>query len=101
MIGPKTREAYNCATRFGVQGFSESLARELRYDGIKVTCVNPGSINTHFFECSGIAPNDSMLHPKDIAQLIIHLLETPDNMLVDEIMLCPLQPQRAHPDTTA
>lgn len=91
--GSADRSGY-CATKFAVQGFSESLARELRFDGIKVTCVNPGSINTHFFEESGIKAHDNMLHPTDVAELILHLLETPDNFLVDEITLRPLQPGR-------
>jgi len=89
-VGGAERSAY-CATKFAVQGFSESLARELRHHGIKVTCVNPGSINTHFFERSGIEAHNNMMHPNDVAQLIIHLLETPDNLLVDEITLRPLQ----------
>lgn len=93
-VGSADRSGY-CATKFAVQGFSESLARELRFDGIKVTCVNPGSINTHFFEESGIKPHDSMLLPEDVAELIIHLLETPENFLVDEITLRPLQPGRS------
>ncbi len=92
-VGSAERSGY-CATKFAVQGFSESLSRELRFDGIKVTCVNPGSINTHFFEESGIKAHDNMLHPVDVAELIIHLLETPDNFLVDEITLRPLQPGR-------
>lgn len=92
-VGAAERSGY-CATKFAVQGFSESLARELRHNGIKVTCVNPGSINTHFFEGSGVEAHDNMLHPADIAALIIHLLETPDNLLVDEITLRPLQPGR-------
>ncbi|MBL0127853.1 MAG: SDR family NAD(P)-dependent oxidoreductase [Flavobacteriales bacterium] len=92
-VGGAERSGYS-ATKFAVQGFSESLARELRYNGIKVTCVNPGSISTHFFERSGIEAHDNMLHPDDVAQLIIHLLETPDNLLVDEITLRPLQPGR-------
>lgn len=80
------------ATKFGVAGFSEALSKELRHDGIKVTCINPGSISTRFFEQSGVEPHGNMLHPEDIARLIIHLLETPENMLVDEITLRPLQP---------
>lgn len=80
------------ATKFGVTGFSEALSKELRHDGIKVTCINPGSISTRFFAESGIEPHLNMLQPDDIARLILHLLETPDNMLVDEITLRPLQP---------
>ncbi len=92
-VGSAERSGYS-ATKFAVQGFSGSLSLELRFDGIKVTCVNPGSINTHFFEESGIRAHDNMLHPADVAELIIHLLETPDNFLVDEITLRPLQPGR-------
>ena len=99
-VGSPERSGY-CATKFGVQGFSGSLAMELRNVGIKVTCVNPGSINTHFFEGSGIEPHDNMLHPKDIAHLIMQLLETPDNMLVDEITLRHLQPRDPKPNTRA
>ncbi|MGM5470290.1 SDR family oxidoreductase [Flavobacteriaceae bacterium LMO-SS05] len=81
------------ATKYGIQGFSEALFKELRNHNIKVTCVNPGSIETHFFEQSGIEPHSNMLQPTDIAAFIIHVLETPSNMLIDEITLRPLQPK--------
>lgn len=84
------------ATKFAIQGFSEALSKELRNDGIKVTCINPGSISTHFFEESGIKPNGDMLHPEDIARLVVNVLETPDNMLIDELTLRPLQQNFKH-----
>ncbi|HET8754291.1 MAG TPA: NAD-binding protein, partial [Salinimicrobium sp.] len=67
--------------------------KELRGDNIKVSCVNPGSIDTDFFEASGIEANENMLQPKDIAATVIHILETPDNVLIDEISLRPLNPK--------
>ncbi len=79
-------------SKYGIQGFSEALFKELRTDNIKVTCVNPGSIDTHFFEDSGIEPHHHMLQPDDIATLVVHILETPDNFLIDEITLRPLNP---------
>ena len=82
-----------CLTKYGVQGFTEALFRELRSEKIKVSCVNPGSIATHFFENSGIEPHENMIHPKDLANLIINILETPDNLLIDEITLRPLKPK--------
>lgn len=94
ILGKTTRSegaAYS-ATKYAMQGFSEALFKELRSYKIKVTCVNPGSIDTHFFETSGIQPHSNMLQPKDVADLIIHLIETPDNFLVDEITLRPLIP---------
>jgi len=36
------------ATKFGVQGFSEGLRRELAGRGVKVTTVNPGPVSTAF-----------------------------------------------------
>jgi short-subunit dehydrogenase len=39
--------AYN-ASKFGLNGFSEALMQEVRHDGIKVSYVMPGSVNTHF-----------------------------------------------------
>ncbi|HEY9168054.1 MAG TPA: SDR family NAD(P)-dependent oxidoreductase [Lutibacter sp.] len=95
ILGKTTRpdSAAYSATKYGIQGFSEALSKELRDYNIKVTCVNPGSIETHFFEQSGIKPQSNMLQPTDIAALIIHVLETPNNMLIDEITLRPLQPK--------
>jgi len=78
------------ATKYGIQGFSEALYKDLRAHQIKVTCVNPGSIDTRFFEDSEIEPHRNMLQPNDLAAFIMHVLETPDNLLVDEMSLRPL-----------
>jgi short-subunit dehydrogenase len=88
----KAESAAYSATKYGMQGFSEALFKKLRSYKINVTCVNPGSIDTHFFEDSGIQPHKNMLQPKDNASLIIHILETLDNFLVDEITLRSLIP---------
>ena len=82
-----------CATKFAIRGFSESLFKELRYDNIKVTCLNPGSIQTNFFEDAGVDPHDHMLQPDAIADTLIHILKTPDNMLINELTMRPLNPK--------
>lgn len=92
-IAKEEATAY-CTSKFGVRGFSESLFKELRQHHIKVTCVNPGSIETPFFQHTGIETHAHMLQPAEVAALIIHLLETPDNLLVDEITLRPLIPTK-------
>lgn len=86
----RAKTAAYSATKYGVQGFSEALYKELSRHKIKVTCVNPGSIATHFFDDSGVLPHPSYLQPNDIAELIVKIIETPDNFLVDEITLRPL-----------
>lgn len=90
-MGRAEGSAY-CTTKFGVSGFSEALFKELRFFGIKVTLLNPGSIATDFFSSSGISAHENMLQPADLANTIIHVLETPDNMLINELMVRPLNP---------
>ena len=91
-IGRAESAAY-CATKFGIQGFSDALFKELRFFNIKVTCFNPGSIDTHFFESSGIASHNNMLQPKDLADTLVHILKTPHNMLINDITIRPLNPK--------
>ncbi len=46
-IGPVGRAPY-AAAKFGIEGFSESLSREVRPLGVKVTIVEPGGFRTDF-----------------------------------------------------
>lgn len=82
------------ATKYGISGFSEALFKELRTENIKVTCLNPGSIDTGFFKSSGIESHSNMLQAKDIADTLVHVLQTPDNMLISELTLRPLNPKK-------
>ena len=84
-----------CASKFAVRGFSQSLFKEVRNDGIKVTCIRPGSTQTNFFDdIPGATANDSMMSPVDIAGFIIYSLETPFNFHVVEVEMRPLQPKK-------
>lgn len=89
----RAESAAYCTTKFGVQGFSDALFKELRFFNIKVTCFNPGSIDTHFFESSGIDSHQNMLQPNDLAATLVHILQTPDNMLINELTVRPLNPK--------
>lgn len=92
MLGNPNLSGYN-ATKFAVRGFSEALFKELRYDKIKVSCMFPGSIATSFFDTTGMDTHDNMMQPKDVADTLLHLLQTPDNMLINEIVMRPLNPK--------
>ena len=84
-----------CATKFAVRGFSQSLFKEVRNDGIKVTCLYPGSTQTNFFDAiPGTTANDSMMSPADIAGAIIYSLETPPNFHIVDVEMRPLQPKK-------
>lgn len=92
-IGNPTMTGYN-ASKFAVRGFSESLFKEVRYDGIKVTCFYPGSVNTHFFDkVEGAEVHPNMMSPNDLAKTLSDVIETPDNFLINEIVMRPLNPK--------
>jgi NAD(P)-dependent dehydrogenase (short-subunit alcohol dehydrogenase family) len=42
--------AYYTASKFAIEGFSESLATEVAHLGIKVTIIEPGPFRTHFLD---------------------------------------------------
>jgi 3-oxoacyl-[acyl-carrier protein] reductase len=79
-----------CASKFGVVGFSESLALEVRNQNIRVSCVAPGSVRTHF---GGNTPDQkkgySML-PEEVAQVILSVLKQPMQCWSSEVILRPL-----------
>ena len=92
LIGNPNISAYN-ATKFGLRGFSEALMKEVRDDGIKVTCLFPGSIATEFFRVAGVDLTPNPMQPEDVAATLLHVLETPDNYLISEAVMRPLRPR--------
>jgi len=85
--------AYN-ASKFGLNGFSEALMQEVRHDGIKVSYIMPGSVNTEF---GGDEPSDSkswQLQPDDVAQVVLDLLAYPDRALPSRVEIRPSRPPK-------
>lgn len=58
-IGPPFLGAY-AASKHGVEGFSESLRRELRLVGIDVVIIGPGSVVTPIWDKTEAAPADHL-----------------------------------------
>lgn len=92
-IGNPQLTGYN-ASKFGLSGFSEALFKELRYDGIKVTCLYPGSIATNFFDNADQETHSNMMQPSGVATILTNVLETPDNFLISDVTMRPLNPKR-------
>ena len=84
--------AYN-ASKFGLNGFSEVLMMEVRYDGIRVSYIMPGSVNTEFGRGSG-QKQEWAIQPSDIADAVIGLLKLPDRSLVSRVEIRPSQPPK-------
>ncbi|KQN94589.1 oxidoreductase [Sphingomonas sp. Leaf231] len=72
-------ESVYAATKAGVQAFAETLRKEVADRGIKVSVVQPGSVDTDMQECSDTEKNDAvaggqMLVADEIADAIVFVL---------------------------
>lgn len=82
------------ATKSGIQGFSESLRKELNPLGIKVTLLEPGAVGTDMQTSS---PEEQrakeerleMLKAEDIAESILYILSQPKRCDVVELKIRP------------
>jgi NAD(P)-dependent dehydrogenase (short-subunit alcohol dehydrogenase family) len=83
--------AYN-ASKFGLNGFSEALMQEVRHDGIKVSYIMPGSVNTEFGGDRPSAEKSWQLTPEDIAAVVLDLLHKEDSALVSRVEIRPSRP---------
>jgi len=83
--------AYN-ASKFGLLGFSEASMLDLRYYGIRVSSILPGSVDTPF---AGNSTGASWkIQPQDVAQAVLYLLQSDPRVIPSQIDLRPSQPPK-------
>jgi NAD(P)-dependent dehydrogenase (short-subunit alcohol dehydrogenase family) len=82
-----------CASKSGLNAFSEALMQEVRHDGIRVAYVMPGSVNTNFagHESAGA---DWKLSPDDVAEVVVDLIGHPSRSLPSRVEIRPAKPPR-------
>jgi NADP-dependent 3-hydroxy acid dehydrogenase YdfG len=87
-------------TKFGVHAFSEALRQEALHQGVRVTVVAPGMVET---ELQGHNTNPlvqramahsrdqigEVLQPEDIADAIVHAITRPAHVCVNEVVVRP------------
>jgi NAD(P)-dependent dehydrogenase (short-subunit alcohol dehydrogenase family) len=82
-----------CASKAGLNAFSEALMQEVRHDSIRVACVMPGSVRTEFTGRSA-GDDDWKLSPDDVAKVVVDLLAYPSRILPSEVEIRPARPPR-------
>jgi NAD(P)-dependent dehydrogenase (short-subunit alcohol dehydrogenase family) len=88
-VGSPNRAVY-CASKFGVVGFTESVAEEVRQHGIRVSVICPGSTDTQFSPGNHAGKaRDRMLRPEDIAHAVRMLVTQEPNSFISEVILRP------------
>jgi NAD(P)-dependent dehydrogenase (short-subunit alcohol dehydrogenase family) len=82
-----------CASKSALNAFSEALMQEVRYEGIRVAYVLPGSVNTGFGGLSNTKATGA-LNPEDVAQVVADLIAHPSRSLPSRVEIRPSQPPR-------
>lgn len=92
--GAATTSAYS-ASKFGVQGFTESLMQEARKYNIRVTALTPSTVNTELASNIGlpIGAEDRMLQPEDLAELIYGILSIHPRAFINQAGIWTTNPQ--------
>lgn len=92
------------ASKFGIVGFSESLAEEVQREGVRVQCLLPDAVDTTIWDQSGglaLKPR-LMLTPERVANFIAYLVTLPrDTYLLNPVVApVPLRQRRGKGSTT-
>jgi len=75
------------ATKWAVTAMGEAARLELNGTGVRVTLIEPGSVDTPFFD----NPPAGALEPDDIARAILYAVSQPPHVDVNEMLVRPTQ----------
>lgn len=87
---------YN-ASKFGLNGLTEALMLDHRYDGIRVSSIMPGSVATEFSGDPGKPPEEDTswkVAAEDVAEAVIMVLKMPARTMVSRVEMRPSQPRK-------
>jgi NADP-dependent 3-hydroxy acid dehydrogenase YdfG len=74
------------ATKHAVTAMGEAARQELNDSGVRVTLIEPGMVDTPFFDNK---PLDGALEPDDIARAVMFAVAQPPHVDVNEVMIRP------------
>jgi short-subunit dehydrogenase len=92
LSGARKGSAY-CASKFAMRGFVQCIRQELRQSGASVSLINPGLVNTDFFNDLDFSPHPdlgSSININEITHILNHLIEVPNTCVVEELQIQPL-----------
>jgi 3-hydroxy acid dehydrogenase/malonic semialdehyde reductase len=81
----------HCAVRHAQAGFARALFEDVREDGVRVTLVHPGFINTPSVKIDGL-DRSRMIQVEDISEMIATAVTLPNTACVTELTM---RPQRS------
>lgn len=85
--------AMYCASKFALRGFTQALRDDCGKSNVRVSLINPGMVKTPFFNELSFEPGDhhsNSITAEDVSEAVIYVLNSPTNIVIDEINLSPL-----------
>ena len=82
--------AIYCASKWGLLGFTQCAAEDLRAYGIRVSAICPGSVATEFSPHAGMDAG-KMLRPEDVAHAVEMLVTQAPQSFISEVDIRPTQ----------
>jgi NADP-dependent 3-hydroxy acid dehydrogenase YdfG len=81
------------ASKAGLEALARATALEARGDGIRVTTISPGLIDTAFMRHRPVAPSPeelaNALQPEDVAEMCVAVMRLPARATVTEVVMRP------------
>lgn len=77
------------ATKWAVSAIGYGVREELRGTGVRVTLIEPGMVDTPFFD----EPKPDALRPEDIARSVMYAVAQPESVDVHELVVLPTPPR--------
>jgi NADP-dependent 3-hydroxy acid dehydrogenase YdfG len=74
------------ATKWAITGMGESARQEFNGTGVRVTVIEPGMVDTPFFD----NPVSNALEPEDIARAVMYAVSQPPHVDLNEILIRPV-----------
>jgi len=84
---------YN-ASKFGLNGFSDAMMLDHRSDGVRVTTVMPGSVDTEFGGHASEQRSSWKIAPEDVAEIVLTVLRMPRRTTISQVEVRPSKPPR-------
>lgn len=77
------------ATKWAVSAIGYGLREELKGSGVRVTLIEPGMVDTPFFD----RPVNDALKAEDVARSVMYALSQPKHVDVHELLVLPTPPE--------
>lgn len=86
-VRPVVTESVYCASKFGISGFTRSLALELENTSIRTMGIYMGNMATDLWKDEKPVGFDKFIKPEDMADIIIEATQIRKHLVVEEIFV--------------